>query len=110
MSKLTDKERKIVDIEYEKHKYDNICPHTTNPLQLKSLCRRCRKLDILNILVYQMPPKLGGDWAASAEGIISDGFKSRFDAEEWAVDKCYPIRDKQGNKYRNIGAYIDLET
>jgi len=64
----------------------NICPHTSNPLQLKSLCNRCRKLDILGIIVYQMPSKLGGDWAASSAGIISDGFKSRSDAEEWALN------------------------
>lgn len=67
------------------HKYDNICPHTTSPLQLKSLCQRCRKLDILGIWVYQMPDNLGGDWAASVNCIISDGFKNRHDAEEWAL-------------------------
>jgi len=109
-AKLTDKEIEIVDAEYEKHKYDNICPHTTNPLQLKSLCQRCRKLDILNIHVYQMPSKLGGDWTASFECIISDGFKNRAEAEEWALGKAYPMKDKQGNRYRNIGAYIDLDT
>lgn len=84
-AKLTDKERRIVDFEYEKHKRDNICPHTTSPLQLKSLCKRCRTLDILNINVYQMPPGLGADWAASSRGVISDGFKNRHDAEEWAI-------------------------
>jgi len=34
-----------------------------------------------------MPEKLGGDWAASANGIISDGFKNRHDAEEWAFEQ-----------------------
>jgi len=107
---LTDKERKIIDTEYERHKYDNICPHTTNPLQLKSLCKRCRKLDILNISVYQMPSKLGGDWAARSAGVIADGFKTRAEAEDWAIVYAYPVKDKQGNRYRNIGAYIDLDT
>jgi len=114
MGKLTDKEREIVNTEYERHKYYNICPHTTNPLQLKELCKRCRSLDILGISVYQMPL---GDWGCSImgnfphkEGIISDGFKSRKDAEEWALSKALPIKDKQGNRYRNIGSYIDLET
>jgi len=58
--KLTDKERKIVDAEYEKHKHDNICPHTTNPLQLKSLCKRCRRLDIPGINAYQIPQGVYG--------------------------------------------------
>ena len=86
---LTEKEQKIIDEEYEKHKYDDICPHTTNPLQLKRLCKRCVLLDRQGISVYQMPQ---GDWACSImgnfpykEGIISDGFKSRVDAENWAI-------------------------
>jgi len=107
---LTDRERQIVDREYEKHKYDNICPHTTDPRQLKSLCKRCVKLDILSIHVYQMPSGMGGDWAASSAGKISDGFKSRHDAEEWALKQHYPITAKDGTKYRNIGSYIDSGT
>ncbi len=86
---LTNRERQIVNREYEKHKYDNICPHTTNPLQLKSLCKRCKSLNRNGVSVYQMPQ---GDWACSIMGdfphkvgIISDGFKSRKDAEEWAL-------------------------
>ena len=51
---LTDKERKIMDAAYEEGlvilrewRKDNMCPHTTNPLQLKRLCKRCRKeLDV----------------------------------------------------------------
>jgi hypothetical protein len=39
------------------------------------------------IFIYQMPAKLGGDWAASSNGIISDGFKSEKDAEEWALEQ-----------------------
>jgi len=29
----------------DNHKWrqENICPHTTNPLQLKKLCKRCRQ-------------------------------------------------------------------
>jgi len=81
---LTDTERRIIDDEYEKHKYDNIYPHTTNPLQLKSYCKRCVKVESLSIYIYQMPQ---GDWVASANGIISDGFKSRKDAEEWAFEQ-----------------------
>ena len=84
---LTDKERKIIDGEYEKHKYDNCCPHTTNPRQLKHLCKRCVEIESKSIYIYQMPEKLGGDWAASANGIISDGFKNRHDAEEWAFEQ-----------------------
>jgi len=94
MGNLTDKERKIADAEYEKHKYDMMCPHTTNPLQIKELCRRCRSLERLGISVYQMPDKLGGDWACSImddypyfSGIISDGFKTRATAENWAFKK-----------------------
>ena len=98
-AKLTNKEIAIVDAEYEKHKYDNICPHTTNPLQLKSLCQRCRKLDILNINVYQTLSKLGSYWTASSGGVIADGFKSRSEAEEWAIVYAYPIKDRR----RNIG-------
>ena len=26
------------------------------------------------------------------------------------ITESYPIKDKQGNKYRNIGDYIDLDT
>jgi len=95
MDKLTNKEIQFIDTEYGKHKYGNICPHTINPRQLKALCQRCRKLDILHISVYQMPVKLGGDWAAHFEGDISDGFKSRAEAEEWALNKAYPIKNKQ---------------
>ena len=84
-AKLTDKERQVVDVEYEKHKHDNICPHTTNPLQLKSLCLRCKTLDILGISVYQMPDKMGGDWAFQYAEIISDDFKTREDAENGAL-------------------------
>ena len=86
---LTDKERKIADHEYEKHKYDNICPHTTNPLQLKSLCRRCVMLDKLGISVYQMP-RPWGDWACrcSYSGLIADGFTSRINAERGAIKSC----------------------
>lgn len=61
------------------------CLHTTNPLQVKSLCSRCMMLDKLNILVYQMPACLGGDWAARARGYISDGFRTKEDAEKWAL-------------------------
>lgn len=89
---LTDKEIKIIDTEYEKHKHDNICPHTTNPLQLKSLCKRCRLLDTSGIGVYQMPRGGWGcsimrDMTLSCPGIISDGFKSRRDAEQWALKR-----------------------
>ena len=29
--------------EWKQWKKDNICPHTTNPIQLKRLCKRCRE-------------------------------------------------------------------
>ena len=71
------------------------CPHTTNPLQLRSLCKRCQVLQNLNIEVYPMP---WGDWGCSAEfstlklplcnGVMSDGFKSRYGAEEWAIKQA----------------------
>ena len=79
---LTEEEEQIINEEYKKHKYDNCCPHTTNPLQLKHLCKRCVDIESKTIYIYQMPQ---GDWAASANGIISDGFKNRHDAEEWAL-------------------------
>jgi len=112
---LTDKEIKKIDTEYEKHKHDNMCPHTTNPLQLKSLCKRCRLLDTSGISVYQMPQgdwgcSIMGDMTLSCPGIISDGFKSRHDAEQWALKQHFPITAKDGTKYRNIGSYIDSET
>uniref|UniRef100_A0A6M3JNT7 Uncharacterized protein n=1 Tax=viral metagenome TaxID=1070528 RepID=A0A6M3JNT7_9ZZZZ len=87
---LTDKERKIIDAEYEKHRHDNICPHTTNPLQLRTVCKRCNLLDVSGISVYQMPQ---GDWgcsimkSTSCHGVISDGFKTRNHAEEWALEQ-----------------------
>jgi len=91
MKKLTDRERKIADAEYEKHKYDMMCPHATNPLQIKELCKRCASLDRQGISVYQMPQ---GDWAYSIMGnypvrvgIISDGFKSRQEAENQALHR-----------------------
>jgi hypothetical protein len=84
--RLTDKERRIVVEEYERHKHDNICPHTTNPLRLMSLCKRCRELDKLNISVYQvLPHQSGGDWTASSAGVTVGGFASRAEAEEWAI-------------------------
>jgi len=36
------------------------------------------------ITIYQMPD---GDWAATAEGIITDGFKTKELAREWVKDK-----------------------
>lgn len=86
-AKLTDKERGIIDFQYAAHKRDNMCPHNRVPLQLKTLCKRCRQLEALGINVYQMPECLGSDWAASAEGIISDGFPSRQAAEDWAFNR-----------------------
>ena len=86
----TDKKIEIIDTEYEKHRYDNICPHTSSPLQVKSLCKRCRLLDISGISVY---PVGQSDWGCSiiltlsCPGIMSDGFKSRYDAEQWALKR-----------------------
>jgi len=67
------------------------CPHTTNPLQVKSCCKRCILLEAFNINIYQMPQKLGNDWACSVSGFISDGFKSRQDAEQWAINKYFSL-------------------
>ena len=71
------------------------CPHTTNPIQLKSLCGRCRLLDSLGIDIYKMPK---GEFGCSVQfpkitlplcnGVISDGFKSREEAEEWAIKEA----------------------
>jgi len=36
------------------------------------------------ILIYQMPQ---GDWAASATGIITDGFRNKEAARTWAYRK-----------------------
>lgn len=79
-------DRKIIDAEYEAHKMDDICPHTTNPLQLKTLCRRCRTLDMLGVSVYQMPQ---GDWAVSYNCEISDGYSTRQEAENWGISHCH---------------------
>ncbi len=70
----------------------HFCPHTTNPRQLRHLCERCVLLDKLNVSVYQMPDRLGGDWAATARGVISDGFKSRQAAEKWAIEQTHGDR------------------
>ena len=89
---LTDKETQIVEETYQLGKEwlrkDYYCPHTTNPLQVKSCCKRCILLEILKINVYRMS-SLGGDWACSVLGFISDGFKSRQDAEQWAINKHF---------------------
>lgn len=82
---------------------EDYCPHTTNPLQLKSLCKRCRLLEELGIYVYPMPQ---GDWGCSVSlcncgligcGEVSDGFESRQDAEEWAIKRA-----KEGGLNREL--------
>ena len=70
------------------------CPHTTNPIQLKSLCKRCQMLEDSSIEVYPVP---WGGFGCSVQlpltlplcnGVISDGFKTRYDAEEWAIKRA----------------------
>jgi len=73
---------------------NELCPHTTNPLQRPNLCRRCQLLKELAISVYQMPQ---GDYGCAISniktlgimgfGVMSDGFKTRYDAEEWAIKR-----------------------
>ena len=69
--------------------------------QVTHLCQRCALLDILNISVYQMPDGMGGDWACSVMGFMSDGFKSRQDAEQWAINRHFREIQALGYKPTN---------
>ncbi len=87
---LTDTERRIVESTYQLHKHDFLCPHTTNPKQITSVCRRCVTLEIIGATIYQLPKPLReypNAWCASVANTISSPFKSRNAAENWAIEE-----------------------
>ena len=90
---MSDKEEQIIEEQYQQGtqwlRDEYYCPHTTNPWQVKSCCNRCILLEILQINVYRMTEMLGNDWATSVMGFISDNFKTRQEAEQWALNKHF---------------------
>lgn len=74
---------------YIQWKLDNLCPHTTNPLQLRTVCKRCvreaditeldLKMDVCNCGHNIHEHEAVNDYKCYVYGCQCDGFESDID-------------------------------
>jgi len=88
MGKLTDKERKIIDEQYEKHKYDNVEFLTPDEAHCLLDCYANESMRRYGKLNEEAPLYL----------------------KLQRIARLYQITAKDGTEYRNVGDYIDSGT